>query len=271
MMCVVAVIAVACAGPNAHDESSVTALADAKVSVSTGSGSQTAGYNPLRNAYFGETHVHTSYSLDAYIGGTRLMPSDAYRYAKGETVSVNGEPQTRRRPLDFAAVTDHAEYIGEMYSTMVEGAPGHDQDLLQELRGLTKLEDKQQWFFKYVVSSNRGANPQHPPFFAGAETVKSAWQVEIDAAEEHNDPGRFTAFVAFEWSGAPNGANLHRNVIYRDAHVPDAPVSYININREDGLWAWMAEQEAKGIKALAIPHMNPQLFDGVRMKFRESR
>ena len=239
----------ACAGPGGDVQESDTSASRGKDAVAAASEA-----NPLRNAYFGETHLHTSYSLDAYIGGARLTPSDAYRYAKGETVSVNGEPQTRRRPLDFAAVTDHAEYIGEMYSTMVEGAPGHDQELLQELRGLTKLEDKQQWFTKYVVSANRGVNPEHPPFFAGPETVKSAWQVEIDAAEKHNDPGRFTAFVAFEWSAAPNGANLHRNVIYRSAHVPAAPMSYIDINREDGLWAWMAEQEAKGIKALAIPH-----------------
>ena len=210
--------------------------------------------NPLRDAFFGETHMHTAYSLDAYIGGTRLTPSDAYRFARGETVSVDGKPHTRKRPLDFVAVTDHAEYIGEMYSTIVEGAPGHDQDLLEQLRNLQTIEEKQQWFLKYVVENNRGTIPQHPPFFAGPETIRSAWQVTIDAAEEHNEPGKFTAFVAYEWSGAPNGGNLHRNVIYRDSHVPDAPLSYVDINREDGLWAWMAEQEARGIKALAIPH-----------------
>lgn len=87
--------------------------------------------NPMRNAYFGETHMHTAYSLDAYIGGTRLLPRDAYRFAKGEAVTVDGQPRKLKRPLDFAAVTDHAEYLGEMYSTMVEGAPGHDQDLLK--------------------------------------------------------------------------------------------------------------------------------------------
>lgn len=210
--------------------------------------------NPLRDAFFGETHMHTAYSLDAYIGGTRLTPSDAYRFARGESVTVDGKAHTRKRPLDFVAVTDHAEYIGEMYSTIVEGAPGHDQDLLEQLRNLQTIEEKQQWFLKYVVENNRGTKPQHPSFFAGEGTVKSAWKVMIDAAEEHNDPGKFTAFVAFEWSGAPNGGNLHRNVIYRDDHVPDAPVSYIDVNREDGLWAWMAEQEAEGIKALAIPH-----------------
>jgi hypothetical protein len=141
-----------------------------------------------------------------------------------------------------------------MYSTMVEGAPGHDQALLQQLRNLQTIEEKQQWFLKYVVKNNRGTTPQHPPFFAGPDTVKSAWQVAIDAAEKNNEPGKFTAFVAFEWSGAPNGGNLHRNVIYRDDHVPDMPMSYIDINREDGLWDWMKEKEALGMKALAIPH-----------------
>ena len=210
--------------------------------------------NPLRDAYFGETHMHTAYSLDAYIGGTRLTPDDAYRFAKGESVIVDGQQLSRKRPLDFVAVTDHAEYLGEMYSTLVEGAPGHDQDLLKQLRNLQTLEEKQQWFLKYVVENNRGTTPQHPSFFAGPETVKSAWQVAIDAAERNNDPGKFTAFVAYEWSGAPNGGNLHRNIIYRDGQVPDMPMSYIDINREDGLWDWMAKHEAQGKKALAIPH-----------------
>ena len=210
--------------------------------------------NPLRNAYFGETHMHTSYSLDAYIGGNRITPSDAYRYAKGEAVIINGKETARKRPLDFTAVTDHAEYIGEMYSTMVDGAPGHDQDLLKQLRNLSTLEEKQQWFQKYVISVNRGTTPTHPPFYAGPETTKSAWQVAIAAAEKHNRPGKFTAFVAFEWSGAPNGGNLHRNVIYRDANVPELPVGYADINREDGLWTWMKKNEALGMKALAIPH-----------------
>lgn len=214
----------------------------------------TAKRNPLRNVYFGETHMHTALSLDAYIGGTLLMPADAYRFAKGEVVSVLGEDYKISVPLDFAAVTDHAEYIGEAYSTIVEGAPGHDQDSLKALRHLTDIDEKHVWFQKYVIENNRSDVPEHPPFFAGPETTQSAWQMTIDAAEEYNDPGKFTAFVAFEWSGAPQGGNLHRNVIYRDAFVPEMPVSYIDINREDGLWEWMRQHEAKGVKALAIPH-----------------
>ena len=210
--------------------------------------------NGLRNAYFGETHMHTSFSLDAYLGGTRLTPSDSLRYAKGETVSVNGIQRALPRPLDFAAVSDHAEYLGEMYSAMYADAPGHDQELLVQLRSMTEIEDRLKWFAKYVISSNRSLTPSHPPFFMGEDTVKSAWQIIVDAANKHNDPGNFTAFIAFEWSGAPSGGNLHRNVIYRDTNVPSVPVGYIDVNREDGLWDWMEQNEALGMRALAIPH-----------------
>ncbi|MGI9222400.1 MAG: DUF3604 domain-containing protein, partial [Woeseiaceae bacterium] len=156
--------------------------------------------NALRDAYFGETHVHTAYSLDAYIGGTRLDHDGAYRYARGETVTVDGMQISRKQPLDFVAISDHAEYIGEMYSTMNADAPGHEQDLLIELRGLTTIEEKQQWFLKYVVNNTRGENPSHPPFYMGPDTTRSAWADMIKSANAHNDPGAFTALIAFEWS-----------------------------------------------------------------------
>lgn len=211
--------------------------------------------NPLRNAYFGETHMHTAFSLDAYIGGARLMPADALSFARGNPVTLpDGTVMQHRRPLDFAMVSDHTEYQGEMYSTIYEDAPGHDQEDLVTLRGMTDIEERQKWFFKYVIFSNRSTTPQHPPFFAGPQTVKSAWDINIQAAEEANEPSVFTAFIGFEWSGAPNGANLHRNVIFRDHNVPDAPVGYIDLNTEEDLWEWMRAQEAEGLHLLAIPH-----------------
>ncbi|MGR3614926.1 MAG: DUF3604 domain-containing protein [Paracoccaceae bacterium] len=219
-----------------------------------------AGYaiaepNPQRNVYFGETHMHTAFSLDAYIGGARLMPADALAFAQGKPVTMpDGTVMQHKRPLDFAAVTDHSEYIGEMYSTMYEDAPGYDNEDLVELRKMTDIADRQNWFFKYVISSNRSTTPQHPPFYAGPATTKSAWDVIVQAAEDANKPGEFTAFVAFEWSGAPNGANLHRNIIFRDHNVPDTVVGYIDINTEEGLWEWMRGQEAEGRHLLAIPH-----------------
>ena len=210
--------------------------------------------NPLKEAWFGEEHLHTSYSLDAYVGGARLTPDDAYRFAEGQEVTIHGDKHSIGRPLDWAAVTDHAEYLGEMYSTQVKGAPGYDNPQLAELRGLNKVEDQERWFLEYVVKNNRGTTPAHPPFYAGLETTKGGWQVEIAAASAHYKPGRFTTLVAFEWSGAPGGANLHRNVFFRDLKTPAAPTSYVENNREDGLWQWMAEAEKNGSTLFAIPH-----------------
>ena len=210
--------------------------------------------NPLKEAYFGEEHLHTAYSLDGYIGGARLTPDDAYRFARGGEVEVGGQKYRLKRPLDWAAVTDHAEYIGEMYSTMTPGAPGYDQDRLKELRALKDLEEREKWFLEYVVKSNRGTVPAHPPFYAGPETEISGWKDILAATERNNEPGKFSTIPAFEWSGAPKGGNLHRNVFFRDMNVPEKVMSYIDINREDGLWKWMEGLEGKGMRVLAIPH-----------------
>ncbi|PKM09706.1 MAG: hypothetical protein CVV17_00065 [Gammaproteobacteria bacterium HGW-Gammaproteobacteria-7] len=211
--------------------------------------------NPLKEAYFGETHVHTSFSLDAYIGGARLSPFDAYRFAKGEDVSMNAVLHNIGRPLDFAAVSDHAEFLGEMYSTQVPGAPGHTQEALDEFRGLKDIDNQRAWFLKYVIENNRSGAPEHPPFFAGPETTVSAWKdVIVAAAEAHYEPGAFTTLIAFEWTSAPGGGNMHRNVIFRDTVVPDQPLSALDTVDEEKLWAWMAAQEANGSTLLAIPH-----------------
>lgn len=224
----------------------------ASVAIAASAAAQDA--NPLRNAYFGETHMHTALSLDAYIGGARLMPSDSYRFAKGEPVLVNGRHKQLDRPLDFAAVTDHVEFLGEMYSTIFPDAPGYLQDDLDQLRTLVSLEDKQQWFFKYVVSNNRGENPTHPPFYMGEETTKSGWQIIVNAAEAHNEPGVFTALIGMEWSAAPNGGNMHRNILFRDNVVPELPLSSFDTNKVEELWDWMQQISDEGSTVLAIPH-----------------
>ena len=211
-------------------------------------------HNPLKEAYFGEQHLHTAYSLDAYIAGTRLMPADAYRFAKGETVEVGGVKVQLAKPLDWAAVTDHAEYIGEMQSTMVADAPGHDNDQLKQLRSLSSMEEQEKWFLQYVVGSNRSTTPQHPPFYAGPETAVSGWKAILKATQDAYEPGKFTTIPAFEWSCAWKGANLHRNVFFRDMNVPDRPMSYIDLNHEEDLWKWMASLDKAGMHVIAIPH-----------------
>ena len=214
----------------------------------------TAEPNPQRNAYFGETHMHTALSLDAYIGGTRLLPSDSYRFAKGETVVVNGRVKRLERPLDFAAVSDHAEYLGEMFTVMFPEAKGHRNETVVNLRNLQSIKEKQQWFFKYVVGNTRSADPKHPDFFQGEETTRAGWQLVIDAAQEHDDPGTFTTFIAFEWTAAPGGGNMHRNILFRDDEVPALPLDSWTTNKVEELWKWMKETADGGSTLLAIPH-----------------
>ncbi|MBE0627878.1 MAG: DUF3604 domain-containing protein [Burkholderiales bacterium] len=211
--------------------------------------------NPLKEAYFGETHVHTSYSLDAFIGGARLTPDDAYKFAQGKDVTIQGQTHNIKKPLDWTAVSDHAEFIGEMYSTQVAGAKGGDNPMLEELRGLKNVDEQRAWFLKYVINNMRGANPGHPPFYAGPETTRSAWKdVQLKAVRDNYQPGKFTTLAGFEWTASNNAGNMHRNVIFRDLTVPDLPLSALDTNDEEKLWAWMTEQEKKGSKLLAIPH-----------------
>ena len=211
--------------------------------------------NPEKNLYFGETHMHTAYSLDAFLGGTRQTPGDAYRFARGETVVVNGQPHQMRRPLDFAAVTDHAEYLGEMYAAMHPGTPGHDNPQIQQLISLTDFDERRQWFIEYVVKAGRGAGGRrHTPFYPGEAVVTNGWKILTDAAARYNEPGVFTTFNAYEWSAAPGGANLHRNVIFRGDAVPELPMSAADIPSEEGLWQWLQAQDQEGARALALPH-----------------
>ncbi len=228
--------------------------------------------NPLKEAYFGETHLHTAYSLDAYLGGTRLLPTDAYRFAKGIEVEVNGEKITISKPLDFCAVTDHAEYLGEMHDNFAPESEGYNNEKLVEIRSLTDFEEREKWFFKYVVSVNRGDGPpQHTDFYPGVESVKNAWKVILAAAKEHYEPGKFTTIPAFEWSAAPQGGNLHRNIFFRDVNkVPDVVMGYADINREEELWEWMKGLEDKGMQVFAAPH-NSNASKGMMFNSKDSK
>ena len=212
--------------------------------------------NPLKEAYFGEQHLHTQYSLDAFLGGEALTPDGAYKFAQGAEVEVSGIKFRIDQPLDWAAVTDHAEYLGEMYSTLNEGVLGSDNPQVVELRGLTDYDEREGWFQKYVISANRGGGkPSHPPFWAGPETSKSGWKKILEATEANYKPGKFTTLPGYEWSAAPNGGNLHRNVFFRDINrVPDQAMGLAEFNRETELWQWLAQLEAQGITAMAIPH-----------------
>ena len=201
---------------------------------------------PVRNVYFGDLHVHTKYSADAYRFGARTGPDAAYAYAKGAPLRHPAGQTIRMRgaPLDFMAVTDHAEYLGNVAAIDDPVNPMSDSELADA----------------YSVF-NRAINAGE--FDAGLwqESIRrDAWQRTIEAAERHYAPGRFTTFVGYEYTSAPDGM-LHRNVIFEGARVPELPFgAYDSLNPED-LWAWLERLRAQGIEALAIPH-NPNSSRG---------
>ena len=176
--------------------------------------------NPLKNVYFGDLHVHTKYSFDAFIGGTTASPDDAYNFAKGHSISIFGNDVSLERPLDFAAVTDHSEYFGELNSIHDPSAPGHNTLMARYLRGIGLDTIKQTKLFQQGLKNIGDQTPEHVQFFRGFETTKSTWDVHLKAAEDHYQPGKFTTFAAYEWTRNIGMAHVHRNVFFRDMKVP---------------------------------------------------
>ncbi|MEZ4281520.1 MAG: DUF3604 domain-containing protein [Myxococcota bacterium] len=210
--------------------------------------------HPTR-VFWGDTHVHSSWSPDANAGGnTQIDPDAAYRFAKGETVvGHNGEPVRLRRPLDFLVVADHSEYMG-LYP-MLEAK---DPDLMANptgarWAGLIAEGKRAQVGSEFAMGLPSGQDLIQSPAFQ-----RSVWQRVIENAERHDAPGRFTAFVGYEWSSMPRGANLHRIVVFADgAEKASQVVPFRSIDSSDpeALWKYLADYERRtGGRALAIPH-----------------
>lgn len=215
------------------------------------------------NVYFGDLHVHSAFSPDAYIQGTRVSPDDAYRYAKGEAIDhVSGRPIQAQRPLDFLAVTDHAEYLGlqeGLFASVAADAP--NAAAAAHSGTLPRV-------FVLMATSMRSGRPH--PEWVDVDASTRAWQEIIAAADRHDAPGRFSTLVGFEWSSTPDGRNLHRNVIFGPGDVyPRVPYSLFDSFDPEGLWQWMDEQRARGSQLLAIPH-NSNLSDGTMFSRNDS-
>ena len=224
------------------------------------------GYNPDRNAYFGDLHVHTYLSNDAYISNVRRTPDDAYRFAQGETIGHASGIQVRLEggPLDFVAVTDHAEYLSAVREAARPDSPLHRLPFSQNLFG-TDAAAMQRAFTAFVEGSRSKALPAE---YNDPAVTGRGWAEIQDAAARNNRPGRFTTLIGYEFTSAPDGRNLHRNVIFRGAKVPAAPfASTVSMDPED-LWRTMDGWRGKGIEALAIPHNSNGsdgiMFDSVR-------
>ncbi|MFT6058291.1 MAG: hypothetical protein ACJAS2_002585 [Pseudohongiellaceae bacterium] len=233
------------------DSTSAAAAAAAQVVTNAGP-STTSEFNADRNAYFGDLHVHTMYSFDAFIFGTTSSPSDAYTFAKGGTIQhPAGFDMKLDVPLDFYGVSDHAFYLGVLREMANPDSEISKHEIAEGMSTLGDSDDRGSKFSRILsfIRSERASEINDP------NIVKSAWDDIIESANRHNDPGNFTTFVAYEYTTTANdGGNLHRNVIFRDDNVPDLPFSRLDSKNPEDLWQWMDRNRAAGIESLAIPH-----------------
>ena len=216
--------------------------------------------NSERNVYFGQTHVHTSWSFDAYVfGNTITGPEEAYKYALGQSIKHPGGYMVKlKRPLDFQAVTDHSEYVGTVRLANDPTSAISKLPIADKLKVRSK-EDIQKVYLFLGASMLKNEPIKE---LLDPEVQGSIWKQTVAIADKYYQPGKFTTFAAYEWSSTPNNMNLHRNVIFKDTKkVPDVPFSSIDSTHPEDLWAWMDAQRRAGNDLLAISH-NANLSDG---------
>ncbi|MEZ5550907.1 MAG: DUF3604 domain-containing protein [Pseudomonadales bacterium] len=223
------------------------------------------GHSATRQALFGDLHIHTQYSFDAYAFGTIATPADAYRYARGEAIRhPAGFDMQLRAPLDFYGVTDHAMFLGAVpaaadtsteFSKLELARPFHNLNRPENLTAASSAERSRR-FSTFIPDTVRGILDGTVDRELLNDIARSAWRDTIDAAEQFNDPGQFTTFIAYEYTSTTDErGNLHRNVIFRNGdRVPDVPFSRFHSQNPEGLWDWMDQLRARGMESLAIPH-----------------
>ena len=211
-------------------------------------------FNENRNVFWGDLHIHTSLSYDAYTLGVRAMPDDAYTYMQGGTIEHGmGYAIRPLRPLDFGAVTDHAEFLG------VARTLGEDDAGTNALREVMETGSPLRitWNFFTTVFASMSSSEKRAKTFGqpGMDAVSiDSWQEIIASAERHNRPGIFTSFIGYEWTSMPNEDNLHRNVIYKTSQVPAFPYNALDSDNPEDLWDELDRQRQQGMQVFAIPH-----------------
>jgi hypothetical protein len=223
---------------------------------------------PMR-PFFGDTHLHTSFSMDAGAFGARLGPRDAYRFARGEELtSSTGQPVKLSRPLDFLVVSDHSDNMGFFPDLFAGRAEMLADPVGRKWYDMISSGKGAEAAIEIIVAFSQGTFPKDIMSFPGTRSYRSAWQETIAGAEHYNEPGRFTAFIGFEWTSNTGGNNLHRNVIFRDNGDRASQVEPFTVYPPYGsdnpveLWKWMEAYEKKtGGSVQAIAH-NGNLSNG---------
>ncbi len=217
--------------------------------------------NPERNAYYGETHIHTSWSFDAYVfGNTKAGPEDTYKFAIGQPIDHPAGYKVKiTRPLDFMAVTDHSEYAGAVPLANDPSSPISKLPIAEKL----KVRGKEDIQRVYLFLSTSVIKKEPIQELMSPDVAGSVWKQVVSIADRYYQPGRFTTFSAYEWSSTPDNRNMHRNIIFKDSRkVPEVPFTSIDSVHPEDLWNWMNTQRQAGNELLAISH-NANLSDGI--------
>jgi hypothetical protein len=239
---------------------------DVRSAIKEPSYSPYAGRHFPTQVYWGDTHVHTSNSLDARALGATLGPEEAFRFARGEEVTSATRLRVKlSRPLDWLVVADHSDAMGAM-NEIIAGNPMLLKD--PQVRKWHQMileggESAYEATMDVIATFSQGKTPE---VLKDTEFIGSIWEAYLETADEFNDPGTFTAMIGYEWTSTENGNNLHRNVLYRDdSSVARRMLPFTaaeSFNPED-LWRWMDRYEAEtGGRVLAIAH-NGNLSNGL--------
>lgn len=242
--------------------------------------------NPLKNAYFGDLHTHTTYSYDAYTFLTRTTPMDAYAFARGMAIRIaaggSGGPVTQLdRPLDFAALTDHSEFLAIDFGcgVGVDGAPFDPDSPYFNQQKCVAARNSNGARLDFTLPRSRQSalcgttNPQDSA--TCRPVIQEAWQAEQAAAAAALDPCHFTSFVGYEWTNTCTGdggtsATCHKNVIFGDANVPIMPFDSLSNPTQESLWSALDHGCGGGpCNAITIPH-NSNLSNGRRSTCRRA-
>ncbi len=230
---------------------------------------------------FGDLHVHTTYSFDAYIFGTLATPDDAYEFAKGKSIKhPAGFDVSLDRPLDFYGVTDHGTFLGQVAEAATPGTPYYDAPSSVQVNDINSPENlnistiprRTEAFGGFLVNTITALRERKLDIQYLDSVSRRAWADTVAAAERHNDPGNFTTFIAYEYTASTaDMGNLHRNVIFKGNgnRIPSVPYSRANSNDPEGLWKWMDRIREDGIESLAIPH-NSNGSDGFMFALKDS-
>jgi hypothetical protein len=224
--------------------------------------------NPPREVYFGNFHIHTAWSFDAYINGAATDPDSAYRWAKGEEIPGGGDgtPLKIKVPLDWYVVSDHAEYLGALPLMGDPDSPMSKHPLAAAISG----GDPKASFDAYTEILDGISHRRRDEILGDPKLASTIWKQVVDIADKHYEPGKFTTFAGFEWTSNPDWRNLHRVVFFGDTDtLPAQPMSAIDSDAPEDLWKWMDGLRAKGAKPLAIPH-NGNASDGLMFPIETS-